>query len=233
VAKARQTRSSLARDEHAGAAVRLDGAQRDVLNEALRRGEDLREEMESSVTSYGRWILAAVFGGDASAALDERTKNAVWIELVRRAGGPTLRISRRLLYVAVAIAANDKRITDQAWRGLDASRKELLLPLRAGDRLREAAQHVSRFNLTQAKTREYVTGVLGSEGRSRQVRLTGSGLVKRVRGLRERLGGEAVLRKVEEIGRGLGAAERKGALEEIERLKRVLAGLSRALSGKR
>ena len=84
------------------------------------------------MTAYGRWILEAVFRDDASAALDEKTKNPVWVGLVRRAGGPTLRVSRRVLYVAVAIAANDRRITDQAWRGLDGGRKELLLPLRTG-----------------------------------------------------------------------------------------------------
>ena len=49
----------------------------------------------------------------------------MWQELVRRAGGPTLRISKHMLYVAVRLAAYDKRITDQTWRGLDPGRKEL------------------------------------------------------------------------------------------------------------
>jgi hypothetical protein len=140
-----------------------------------------REEVETAVTSYGRWLLEAVFDDDTTAALDGKSKNPVWLELVRRAGGPTLRVSRHLLYVAVTIAANDKRITDQAWRGLDGARKELLLPLRTSSGLREAAQHVAKFNLTQAKTREYVTSVLEGQGEKRQVRLTAKGLLSRVR----------------------------------------------------
>jgi hypothetical protein len=223
--------SALVRAEHAAAPVHLVPADRRLLEEALRRGEDLREQVESAVTTFGRWILDAVFGGSTSAALDERTKNPVWTELVRRAGGPTLRVSRRILYVAVAIAANDKRITDQAWRGLDAARKELLLPLRSGDAIREAAQQVARFNLTQAKTRELVTATLGSQGRSRQVRMTGRGLVSRVRGLRDSLDDAGVLRRVSELGRSLEVSERKRALEEIDRLKEVLGKVSRALRG--
>jgi hypothetical protein len=49
-----------------------------------------------------------------------------------------------MLYVALQLAAYDKRITDQTWRGLDTGRKELLLPLAEDRRLRDAAQHVSR-----------------------------------------------------------------------------------------
>ena len=128
--------AALVRAEHGVPAVKLDGAQHKVLDEALCRGEDLREELESAVTAYGRWILEAVFGNDATAALDEKTKNPVWLELVRRAGGPTLRVNRHLLYVSISIAANDKRINDQSWRGLDGARKELLLPLREVPALR-------------------------------------------------------------------------------------------------
>jgi hypothetical protein len=98
--------SALVRAEHGGAPLHLVPAEKKLLDEALRRGEDLREEVESAVTSYGRWTLDAVFAGDASAALDGRTKNPVWTELVRRAGGPTLRVNRRVLYVAVAIAGS-------------------------------------------------------------------------------------------------------------------------------
>jgi hypothetical protein len=121
-ARARPT--ALTRAEHGASALRLKPAERHVLNEALRRGEDLRQEVETAVASYGRWLLEAVFDDDTTAALDGKSKNPVWLELVRRAGGPTLRVSRHLLYVAITIAANDKRITDQAWRGLDGARKE-------------------------------------------------------------------------------------------------------------
>ena len=63
--------------------------------------------------------------------------------MIARAGGPTLRLSTRMLSVALHVAAWDKRINDEAWRGLDLGRKELLLPLGDDARLREAAQHVA------------------------------------------------------------------------------------------
>ena len=90
-------------------------------------GADLADELQSKVAAFGRWLLDAVFANDAAEALDLKTKNPVWLELVRRAGGPTLRVSSKMLYVALRLAAYDKRITDQTWRGLDAGRKELLM----------------------------------------------------------------------------------------------------------
>jgi hypothetical protein len=102
-----------------GAAVHLTKAQRGVLDEALRLGEDLADEIGSKTVSYGRWLLETVFGSDASAALDDKSHNPVWLELMRRAGGPTLPLSRRMLYVALQLASHDKQITDQSWRGLD------------------------------------------------------------------------------------------------------------------
>ena len=231
-AKTRARPSALARAEHGGAPVHLTAAQRSVLEEALRLGEDLAGEVEAKVSSYGRWVLDTVFKNDAAAALDLRTKNPIWLELVRRAGGPTLRISRRMLYVALQLAAYDKRITDQSWRGLDAGRKELLLPLHDDRRLREAAQRVSKFNLTQTKTREYVTELLAEDGRSRQVRITAPVLLGRVRTLRETLGGGAVLRKVRELHDNLDPSERAAIAGELEKLKDVLSVLTRAMRGR-
>jgi hypothetical protein len=131
--KTKTTRSrpvALSRAEHGGGPVHLTKEQRGVLEEALRLGTDLADEMGSKTTSYGRWLLETVFDDDASAALDDKSHNPVWLELVRRAGGPTLSLSRRMLYVALQLAAHDKQITDQAWQRLDAVRKEILLPIR-------------------------------------------------------------------------------------------------------
>lgn len=233
MATRRSRPTALVRAEHHEPPVRLTGGQRDVLAEALRRGEDLREEVEAKVLAFGRWLLAEVFDGDAAAAIDEKTKNAVWLELVRRAGGPTLQLNRRLLYVALNIAARDKRIGDQSWRGLDAGRKELLLPLGDDQRLREAAQHVAKFNLTQPMTRAYVTELLESQGRARQVRLSAPRLIGRVKLLRTGLERPAVLRKVAELREGLEPAERAQVVEELERLRGVLAELAKAIRGRR
>lgn len=219
----------LERVAHDPRPVKLDPRQRTLLNEALRRGEDTREQVEATVTAYGRWLLGAVFHDDAAAAVDPRTDNPVFRELVRRAGGPTLKISRRMLYVAIQLAARDKRIVDQHWQGLDAGRKELLLPLGTDQRLREGAQHVSKFNLTHARTREYVAEVLRENGKPRALRLTMAGLVARVQKLRETLGAPAVLRKVHDLRDGADPAERRKAADEIDRLRGTLNELAKAL----
>lgn len=44
--------SALVRAEHHGAPVHLDDKQRRLLDEALRRGQDLSEEIETKVAAY-------------------------------------------------------------------------------------------------------------------------------------------------------------------------------------
>jgi hypothetical protein len=219
--------------EHGELPVRLTPDQHDVLEEARSRGEDCREQVESTVTSYGRWLLSAVFDNDAAAALDDKSDNPVWREIIRRAGGPTLKVSRRLLYVALKVAARDKRITDQTWRGLDSGRKELLLPLGRDDRMREAARHVSKFNLTQSSTRQYVSELLKSDGKPRAVRLTMPRLVSNVQKLRVKLGSAAALKRVADLRDSVGDAERAKAAEEVQRWSVVLDEVAKALRGKR
>lgn len=226
----RPTRALVARPEPSNA---LTPAQHKVLAEALRRGEDLREQVEASVTAYGRWLLSAVFDDDARAALDERTDNPLWLELRRRAGGPTLQVSRRMLYVALHLAAHDKRIPDQSWRGLDAGRKELLLPLATDDRLREAAHHVTKFNLSQASTKQYVAELRKAEGKAPAARITMPQLVTRVQRLRKSIGTPAVLRRVAELHEAADPSERAAAAEEIEQLRAVLADVVKRLRGRK
>jgi hypothetical protein len=225
--------AEIVRAEPAAAHAGLDAEQRELLSEALRRGEELQDEVESKILAYGRWLLGAVFRDDAAAALDEKGDNPVWRELVRRADGPTLPVSNKMLYVALNVAAHDKRIGDQSWRRLDVARKELLLPLGEDAALREAAQHVSKFNLTQADTKAYVTEALKTQGRSRQVRLTAPRLVSRLKTLRTSLDKAAVLRKIADVGRELPDDAREEALAEVERLRAALGEVARALRGKR
>ena len=224
--------AALVRAEHGGGPVRLTKAERGVLDEALRLGADLADEIGSKTVSYGRWLLETVFDNDASAALDDKSHNPIWLELVRRAGGPTLALGRRMLYVALQLAAHDKQITDQSWQRLDAGRKELLLPIRDRDQMREAAQHVSRLNLSQPKTREYVTEVLAEAGRPKQVRLTGKTLAGRVRKMRQSLGASGVMRRVRELQGELDAEERGKIVEELEGLREVLGELVKVVRRK-
>lgn len=230
--KSSKRSSALVRADHAGAPVRLTKPERAVLDEAIRLGSDLADELGSKIVSFGRWLLENVFHNDATAALEDKGQNHVWLELVRRAGGPTLAVSRRMLYVALQVAAHDKQITDQSWRGLDAGRKEILLPLRETARLRQAAQHVTRFNLTQPKTREYVGTLLAESGRPKQMRVTGKTLATRVRKMRESLGAAGFVRRVKEMHAELEAAERAKIAGEIDKLRDVLAELARTLKKK-
>lgn len=224
---------ALARAERGSRALKLDAAQRKILEAALSEGEKLDETVQTAVMSFGRWLLGNVFDGSSKDALDRKSKNKVWSELVRRAGGPTLTVSRRVLYVALTLAAFDKQINDQAWRRLDFGRKELLLPLATPDKLRAGAQHVSKWNLTQAKTREYVTAQLGKSGKSRQRRLTGAQLATRVKKWRDELEADGFLGHVESLRGDLPKAERERMGEEIERLQKALDEVARALRGKR
>jgi hypothetical protein len=232
-APSRSTRASaLVRAEHGGAPVHLDATEKKVLGEALRLGADLADEVEAKVSAYGRWLVEAVFGDDAAAALDERTKNPVWQELVRRAGGPTLRIGKSMLYISVRLAAYDKRITDQTWRGLDSGRKELLLPLREERRLRDAAQHVTRFNLTQTKTRAYVSELLAEAGDAPSIRLTAPLLMGRMKKIHESLGGAAMLKKVRALQADLDASERQALAGEIDKVRETLTAIAREVRGR-
>lgn len=222
--------SALVRAEHGGATVHLTGAEKKVLDEALRRGKDLREELETHTLEYGRWLLAEIFDNETTAALDDKSENAVWLELVRRAGGPTLGVTRHLLYVALRIAANDRRITALAWRNLDAGRKELLLPLRDERTLLTAARHVSDMNLSQPKTREYVTGVLASKGTPRRVRITPRAFASRVKRLRSGLGGAATARRLRALD--MEPADRAAVVGELEELRATVGEMLKALKGK-
>ena len=215
--------------EKPSAPVRLSKAERGLLEEALRRGEDMRERAEAAVMEYGRWLLGEVFQNDARAAMDRKSKNPVWRELLRRAGGPTLSISSRMLYVAVALAAYDKSLPDRSWRGLDAGRKEALLPLGEPATIRNAARHVSELNLTRADTSAYVTELLRERGVDRGVRVTAPRVIARMRGLRDFLEKPAVIKRMDSLAGRLDPSERKAMAEEAERIQRALASWVRAL----
>jgi hypothetical protein len=131
------------------------------------------------------------------------------MELVRRAGGPTLHVSTRLLYVALRISAYDKRITDESWRLLEVVRKELLLPLVDVTALREAARHV---DLTHKVVQGYVNGQLAEQGDTRAVRWTTPQMQKQLEKLRTMLAERAPVRRLRELRSSLSDEERDGLL---------------------
>lgn len=224
--------SALVRAEHGGAPVVLDAAQKSLLADAVREGEALADELEDKVVAYGRYVLAKVFEDDTHEALDRRTKNPVWLELVRRAGGPSLRLSRHMLYVAVATAAWDKRVHDAAFRGLDLGRKELLLPLDDPQKLKAAANHVSKLSLTQTDTKQYVTSLLAEEGKKRQVRYSSQQLRGKARKLRQVFEDGATLRRVKTLRGEMDDAERARFVDEMDRLRAAVGEVLKVLRAK-
>lgn len=206
--------------------VRLTKTERAVVEEALRHAEDLRASVQASVMSFGRWVLANVFREDPRSALSAKADNPAWRELLRLAGGPRLRISRKLLYSSVLVAAYDKRIAHGAWRDLDFGRKELLLPLRDDGDLREAANHVEKFELTQRDTRAYVQAKLAGT-RPTSVRVTAPRIASKLKGLTAELARPAFLKRAAQLD--LDDAARKNLLADIDALRTTLEQLGRAV----
>ena len=141
-------------------------------------------------------------------------------------------MSRRMLYVALEVAAWDKRIHDAAFRTLDAGRKELLLPLGDERRLKAAANHVAKLDLTQTDTRQYVTQLMAEEGKSRQVRVTGKLLVSKARKVRQSWEGAATMRRVKALGGEMEPGEKAETIGEMEKLRDVVGEILKALRGK-
>jgi hypothetical protein len=208
--------------------VTLTSPQKKLLAEALRRAEETRDVMEDALVGFGRWVLVTVFDDDASAALDERADNPVWRELLARAGGPTLRLNRKLLYVSVHIAARDKRITDEAWRALEPGRKELLLPLGDDKLLRKAAQHVTAMKLTQRDTRAYVDGLREEQGHAPKARLTAPRLMGQVKRMRAAAGTAAAQRRAAAVVRAMSDAQKQALGEELDAIAAWLAEMRRS-----
>jgi hypothetical protein len=211
------------------AASTLTAAQKKLLAEALRRAEETRDVMEDALVGFGRWVLVTVFDDDAGAALDERADNPVWRELLARAGGPTLRLNRKLLYVSVHIAARDKRITDEAWRALEPGRKELLLPLGDDKLMRKAAQHVTAMKLTQRDTRAYVDGLREEQGQAPKARLTAPRLLGQAKRFRAAVATAAAQRRAAAVVREMSDAQKEKLVGELDAIAAWVAEMRRSV----
>lgn len=170
-----------------------------------------------------------MFEDDAAAALDGRRHNPVWQALLNRAGGPTLRVSAKLLEVAVRIAAHDKRINDDAWRLLEPGRKELLLPLGEEGALRQAAQRVVAMKMSQRATRAFVREKLAADGRPSLTRPTPRRFHAELSRFNERLGLLGAKKRLEHVLAKSTPEEKKALRAEVERVsvwaKELLARL--------
>ena len=244
--------------------VTLNAGEKLLLDEALEQCRQAADEVQDRVVTLGVWLLRHLFHGDARAALGDGTAaddasaktaapaapaapkasgkagkadaqgNLVWAELVRRAGGPTLRLSPKMLSVALRSAAWDRLIPDESWRGLDVGRKELLLPLAAPDLLREGAQHVVAMRLTQRATRQYVQTTLQSRhGKKAESRLTPRQVAGALKKTRLRLVDTVAKRRIRQFRMKYDATERKQLVTEVDALIAALRAMKKELGGGR
>jgi hypothetical protein len=200
-----------------------------LLAEALRRGEEARDRMEDPLIDYGRWLLVNVFENDAAKALDPKSKNAVWVSLLRRAGGPTLRISRRILYVTLEIAARDKRINDDVWRNLEPGRKELLLPLASETAMRKAARRVVTLKMSQSATRKYVASLRDAAGKPVSSRVTPSRLLARLHKFRSTLAETQLEHHANKLLEAASDEQRAAMRSELDEIANWVLGFAQRL----
>ena len=99
-------------------------------------------------------------------------------------------------------------------------------------RLRDAAPHVTKFNLTQTKTKAYVGELLAKEADAPAVRLTAPLLIGRMKKIHETLGSASVLRKIRALHGELDVAERQALVGEIEKARDALTAVAREVRGR-
>ena len=98
------------------------------------------------------------------------------------------------------------------------------------NKLLTAARHVSDMNLSQPKTREYVTGLLAAQGTPRRVRITPRTFASRVKRLRAGLGGASTLKRLRALEMDPG--DRVAVVSELEELRDAVGEMLKALKGK-
>ena len=212
---------------HADGSYVLDDAQQETLAELIEEANGLSDLITAQLVRFGRTAFRKVFRSDTALLVSEtKSPNPVWRELCRRAGGPTLRMVEATLSTAVRIAAWVKSVNDRAFTDLDPDWKVLLFPLNDADRMREAAQHVSKYKLSFRKTREYLQSLREKGGAKVAVRLTAPRVDQRLDGLAELGAGEgrkAVVRLAKNL-----RPEQKTAL--ARKAKAALKGLEHLLA---
>lgn len=129
--------------------------------EALRLGRESVEAAESLLATYGQWLFANLFAGDARRVLDRAPEHPVWVRLFEHANSASFRLSKRSLSTTLRVAAYDKRLADSSWERLSYSHKDALLPLADPRALRSAARHVLASSLSVRETSVYVESLRG------------------------------------------------------------------------
>jgi hypothetical protein len=128
-------------------------------------------------------------------------------------------LSRKFLYLAVTVAAHDKRIQDESWRLLEPGRKEFLLPLGDEAVMRKAAQHVVAMKLSQKATKQYVRALLDEQGKPVRVQASAPKLVARVQRFRQSVSDPAFQRGIARSLKSLEPSDKAAVKKELESLR--------------
>lgn len=211
--------------------IALNTSEQTVFEAAVRQMSTTEDEIADAIRELGVWFLLEVFGDDTRAALGlERRMNPVWLEILRRSGTETIRFGAQTLRNILRCAAWDHRIPDDEFRNLDFGRKVLLLPLNDATLLRKAAQHVSRANLTQDATGDYVTTVLAAQpGAGPDVRVSVPRVKASLRRFRARYGAAAFRKRLSRAVSKLDDDGRAELLDELQSARDDLDALLGAL----
>lgn len=197
-----------------------------IVTRTLAKAATLNERVDLALSELGSLLFTDVFGGDSTAVIEHRGDNPVWVELLRRAGGRTLRFSDKTLTQAALIAAYDRRLADDRWTALDPARKSLLLPLRDDKALRAAADHVLRSNLSYRATQAYVATLRAALGEPVERRESPARLRSAVRTAAERLAGKDRAKRIVEVARAMDDGDRAAFSKELKSLAKSLAALA-------
>lgn len=195
----------------------LSAQETELLEELLEAGRQTEDAVEDALLSFGRLVYRRLFGSKLAALKDEKTSpNRVWRELRRRAGGPTLKLDDKTVSVCVRIAAWDKAINDEAFRGLDLERKSRLLPLDDADQLRESAQHVAAHKLSLRATERYVRSLRAAKGKAAKARFTPARLSSGLGRVRETFGSPAARSAIAKTIARMTPDERRSSQREVD-----------------
>ena len=207
----------------ANPAEELTAAEKRTVAEVVRLVLEHQDEIEDRIGAIGRVVLEKCFDDDPAAVFDRR-RPRTFEALLALAGDRRFRIDRRLLSVAVRIAAWDRLIDADVWREFDPGRKEELLPLGDPEVLEVGAREAMTNELSRAQVAQWVEAWRAEHGDRPRRRRRLRAFTGRV----ERLAAVLDARSLEDFHEdfdGLDAAERRTTLRKLERLQERIGRL--------
>lgn len=204
------------------------------LGEILDEAQALVDTMEASLRRFAQLVLRHAFPEDHKLGRDpEKHATPLYAEVIRRAGGPTLKLSAKAISLWVRIVAWERTITSEEFRRLDFTRKQYLLPLADPKRMADAAEHVLAFKLNEADTRAYAESLRVESGRAPVPRLTPGRANLALDRFTGRFLDHDALDRLEQAIPELDDQDARALTEAVERAGHVLTRLRTALRRRR